>query len=94
MNDFFTWTFLATFAGAVAGTGFVTQWLKGLFTKIPTQILSYVIALVILLATTAATGGLGQAWSVWAMAPFNAVPVSLSANGAHSGIVRMTGGEK
>ena len=67
--------------------------LKGLFSKLPTQWLSYIIALVILLAATAATGGIGADWTVWAIVPLNAVIVSLSANGGWSAVKRVAEGK-
>lgn len=93
MDQFFNWEMLATLAGAAAATGILTQFLKGLFSKLPTQWLSYIIALVILLAATAATGGIGADWTVWAIVPLNAVIVSLSANGAFSAVKRASGGK-
>lgn len=89
MNDFFTWELLATFAGAATATAIVTQFVKEWLKKIPTQIVSYVIALVILGIATAVQYGAGAPWSVWALIPFNAVIVSLSANGAFSAIERI-----
>ena len=60
MNDFFTWTILATYAGATLATTLVTQLLKGIgfIDRIPTRIFSYVIALIILLVATFFTGAL------------------------------------
>lgn len=50
-TEFFTWQFLITFAGAMTATGILTQFLKGLIDqvfKIPTQLLAYIIALVVM----------------------------------------------
>ena len=60
MNEFFTWTTLATYAGATLATSLITQLIKGLgfIDKIPTRITSYAIALVVLIAATFFTGGL------------------------------------
>ena len=93
MDQYFTWEMLATLVGAAAATGILTQFLKGLFSKLPTQWLSYIIALVILLAATAATGGIGADWTVWAIVPLNAVIVSLSANGGWSAVKRVAEGK-
>lgn len=87
MDQYFTWEMLATLAGAAAATGILTQFLKGLFKKLPTQWLSYIIALVILLAATAATGGTTD-WTGWAIIPLNAVLVSFSANGAYDALAK------
>lgn len=88
MDNFFNWGMLGTFAGAAAATGIVTQAVKGVFQKIPTQIVSYVIAVVILGLATAATGGAPD-WTGWALVPLNAVVVSLSANGGFEAIKRV-----
>lgn len=87
MDQFFSWEMLATLAGAAAATGIVTQLLKDALKKMPTQLLSYIIALVILAAATAATGAAAD-WTGWAILPLNAVIVSLSANGAFSAVQR------
>ena len=92
MNEFFTWQFLATFAGATAATSLLTQWLKTPLKKLPTQWLSYIIAVGLLVLATAATQW-DAPWQVWAIIPFNAVTVSLSANGAYSAIERVKTGE-
>ena len=91
MDEFFTWEMLANFAGAAAATGIITQFTKGLFSKLPTQWLSYMIAIAILAAATAATG-CAEDWTGWAIIPLNAVIVSLSANGAFSAIKRVSTG--
>jgi len=88
MNEFFTWQTLVTFAGAAGGTAVITQFLKDYLSKVPTQILSYIIAFVILTVATAATAGFITDWEVWAIIPFNAVIVSLSANGGFSAVER------
>ena len=88
MDNFFDWGMLGTFAGAAAATGIVTQAVKGIFQKIPTQIVSYVIAVVILGLATAATGGASD-WTGWVLVPLNAVVVSLSANGGFEAIKRV-----
>lgn len=59
-NEFISWEYLLTFAGCMACTGVVTQFVKGWVDKlvhIPTQALAYVVALVVLLAAQAFTGG-------------------------------------
>ena len=86
MDTFFTWSTLATLAGASVATGLITQFLKDSI-KIPTQWLSYIIAVVILAAATLFTGGTDAA--LWAIIPLNAVIVSTSANGAYAAILRV-----
>ena len=88
MNEFFTWTTLATYAGATLATSLITQLIKGLgfIDKIPTRITSYAIALVVLLAATFFTGGLTL--EAGALCVINAVVVSLAANGAYDAVTR------
>ena len=88
MNEFFTWTTLATYAGATAAVGLITQLFKGLgfIDKIPTRITSYAIALMVLLAATFFTGGLTL--EAGALCVINAVVVSLAANGAYDAVAR------
>ena len=90
-NSFLSWDILATFAGVAACTGLLTQMLKSVTAKLPTQWLSYIIAVVLLVVTTAATGGWMQPWTVWALVPLNAALVSLASNGAYQAIVRARG---
>ena len=56
-----------------------------------TQWLSFLIALVLLAVTTAATGGWMQPWTVWALVPLNALLVSLASNGAVDAMRAMKG---
>jgi hypothetical protein len=91
MNEFFTWAMLATFAGASLATTIITQFIKGALSKVPTQIVSYVVALVVLLLATAATGAAAD-WTGWAIVPLNAILVSVAANGTFSAIVRVKDG--
>ena len=88
MNEFFTWTTLATYAGATLATSLITQLIKGVgfIDKIPTRITSYAIALVVLLAATLFTGGLTL--EAGALCVINAVVVSLAANGAYDAVAR------
>lgn len=89
MDQFFTWELLATFVGAATGTGIITQFVKDapFFQKIPARFLSYIVALIILAAATAATGGATD-WTGWVIIPLNAVLVSLSANGAYDALAK------
>lgn len=89
MNEFFTWESLATLTGCAVATATVTQFVKdlGALSKIPTQIVSYVIALVVLVAATAAIGT-ASGWSDWAILPLQAIVVTLTANGTFSAVQR------
>ena len=90
MNEFFTWGMLATLAGASFATGLLTQFFKDAI-KIPTQWLSYIIAVILLLLANLFTGNYGVA--VLVIIPLNAVIVSTSANGAYSAILRAKDGK-
>ncbi|MEA5059564.1 MAG: hypothetical protein VB049_05970 [Candidatus Pelethousia sp.] len=86
MSEFFTWGMLGTYAGAVLATTVITQLFKGIgiAAKIPTRIFTYAVALAVLLGATY----FGEAWS-WAngaLCLFNAVIVSLAANGSYDTI--------
>ena len=91
VNEFFSWQTLATFAGCSAATAILTQFLKGVFQKLPTQWLSYFIAAVILYAATYFTGALSA--SSAAITPLNAVLVALASNGAYSAVLRLANGK-
>ena len=90
MQEFFTWGMLGTYAGAVVAVTLITQLIKewGIFKKVPTRLVSYVIALVILLAAAAFNGALTVADG--ALCLFNAVVVSLAANGGFEMITNAT----
>jgi len=89
MSDFIAWGDMATLAGASAVVLVVTSYLKGLWDDLPTQVLSYIVAVVVLFLSTAAAGGAAD-WTVWALIPFNAVLVSLAANGSYTAVTRDT----
>jgi len=91
MDHFFTWATLGTFAGASAATTLITQIIKRPLARIPTQFVSYAVALAILLLATAATGAAG--WTEWVLVPLNALIVSMAANGAFTAIVRTKNGK-
>ena len=82
--DPFSWTQLATVAGATTATLLIVQLLKlplDKIWKIPTRLVAYVIALAIMLLATAFTTGL--TWSDAALTAVNAVIVALAAMGAY-----------
>lgn len=85
MDTFFTWEYLLTFAGCVLATGLITQGLKGVLKGVPAQIISYVIALCIMVVGQLATGEM-SGWDVAALDFINAMVVSLSANGGYDAI--------
>ena len=80
----FTWEYLATIAGATVATLLIVQLLKlplDKVWKIPTRIVVYVIALIILLLATLFTGSLTVESGV--LTAVNAVIVALAAMGAY-----------
>ena len=80
----FTWQYIATIAGATAATLLIVQLLKlplDKIWKIPTRIVAYVIALVVMLLATHFTVGI--TWSNGILAAVNAVIVALAAMGSY-----------
>lgn len=82
--EFFDWTMLGTFAGASTAVAVITQFTKELpgIKKIPTQVWSYILSLVVLMMAHLATGDL--TWASAGLAVVNAFLVSLSANGEYA----------
>lgn len=91
MQEFFTWTMLATYAGAVLCTTLITQLLKevAFFARIPTRIFSYLVAVLVLLAASVFTGSLTPESGV--LCAINGVVVSLAGNGAFDAAKREQG---
>lgn len=82
--DPFTWEQLATIAGATMATLLIVQLLKlpiDKVWKIPTRIIVYFIALIVMLVATYFTTGLD--WSKAGLAVLNAVIVALAAMGTY-----------
>lgn len=80
----FSWEQLATIAGATLATLLVVQLLKlpiDKVWKIPTRIIAYLIALVIMILATYFTTGL--TWNNAILAAVNAVIVALAAMGSY-----------
>lgn len=81
----FTWAYLATIAGATAATLLIVQFLKlpldRAFGNIPTRLVAYVIALIIMLVATAFTTGLTAENAL--LAVVNAFVVALAAMGGY-----------
>lgn len=91
MSEFFTWEMLGTYAGCTAAVSIITQFIKGVpgIVKIPTQIVSYVIALVVMLCATGFTSGLTPDGIM--LTVFNAAVVSLASNGTYAAVTRVSG---
>lgn len=83
-TDPFSWEQLATIAGATLATLLIVQLLKlplDRIWKIPTRIIVYMIALIVLMLATYFTSGLTANTAL--LTAINAVIVSLSAMGAY-----------
>ena len=87
--EFFDWSMLGSYAGAVMAVGVITEITKDIsfIKKIPTLAWSYVLALVVLLA--AMMFGPGFTAEAAGLAVFNAAVVSLAANGGYEAIQRI-----
>lgn len=84
-DEFFSWGMLATYAGCLAATMLLTQFLKGLWPqKWPVQYLSYIIALAVLVLSGWALGTLS--WIAIVLNLFNAVIISWAANGGFNNV--------
>ena len=93
MDSFVTWETLLTFGGCVAGTILVTEFIKKLFgERVPAQLVSFLIAGVILFVGHLATGTF--VWREALLYLINAAAVSLSANGGFDAIKTAFGGDE
>lgn len=88
-GEFFDWESLGTYAGAAAIVALITQLTKGLpyIDKIPTQVWSYILSVVVLLASLIFTGNMTASNACLTLA--NGVLVSLASNGGYSLITRV-----
>ena len=93
ITDFMSWELLGTFAGAVAAVTLLTQFLKDAFKRLPTQWLSYIIAVVVLALSTVALRGFAIGWETWSLVPLNAVVVALAANGGYAAFEHIKNGK-
>ena len=87
MEQLMNWQALSTHGGAVLATAMVTQFLKefGVLKRVPTRLLSYGIALLLLLLSTQFT--IGLTWANALICLINAAMVSLAGNGAYDAVV-------
>ena len=92
--SFFDWTFLGTFAGALAAVALITELIKGLpaLKKVPTQFVSWVLAFIILILAQLFTGTLSAQSAV--LCVLNGAMVSLAANGGYAALKRVMGGKE
>ena len=86
--EFVSWELLGSYAGAMAMVGLITQLTKNIkfISAIPTQLWSYIIALVVMYSANYFLGQLDASNAVLIL--FNSALVSLGANGGYEGIVR------
>lgn len=91
--EFFDWSMLGTYAGAVMAVGVLTQLTKGIafVEKIPTQIWSQALSLIVLILAQVFGTGISAESAV--LAVFNAAVVSLAANGGYEVLNRATFGK-
>lgn len=87
--EFFDWNGIGTYTGAVMAVGVITEIIKDIpgIKKIPTQLMSYVLAFIVLICAMFFSGGFTAQGA--ALAVFNAALVSLGANGGYSAIQRV-----
>ena len=85
MNDFFTWEMLMSYSGCMLGTTLITQFVKNfsVLKNIDNQIISFIIALIIMIIGAVATGTF--AVSAIGLDIVNAVVISLASNGLYDG---------
>jgi len=89
VTDFMTWETLGTYAGALAMVLLLTQLTKELsFLKsVPTQILSYIFALIVIVPATYFINGLNMELLILCL--FNAVIISIASNGGFTAIQKI-----
>ena len=92
--EFFDWSLLGSYAGAALAVAVLTQITKGIpgIVKIPTQLWSYVLALITLLLALLFGPGFSAPGAVLAL--FNAALVSLAANGGYAAVERLKAGKE
>ena len=87
--EFLTWQMLSTFAGTLAMVALITQLTKGIgvLARIPTQIWSYAVALLVMYPSSFFVGNLDLRQAI--LIPFNAVLAALAANGGYEAVNRI-----
>lgn len=88
----YTWAYLGTNAGAMAATLMIVQLIKAPLDKvwkIPTRLVVYVVALAIMILSSAFTTGL--AWESAILTALNAAVVALAAIGAYESMFKTEG---
>ncbi len=89
IDGFLSWSILATYAGALAFVLAVTQFTKGLgmIDRMPTQIWSWIVAMVGMYLGYYFTGQLSA--DTAALIPINAILVALAANGGFEALSKL-----
>lgn len=92
--EFFNWDILTTMAGAMFAVAILTEITKGIpgIKRIPTQVWSYALSVIVLIVAHAATGTLTLQEA--GLALINAAMVSLAANGGYAALERIKEGTK
>lgn len=95
--EFFDWTILGTYAGATTAVAILTELTKNIpfIKRIPTQLWSYVLALLVMTAATLFTNGIVEGsvdWSRLVLVFINAAMVALAANGGYEAVKRFVYG--
>jgi hypothetical protein len=92
--EFFDWSILGTYAGAMLAVSILTELTKSIpgINKIPTQLWSYILALIVLIGSQAVGGTLE--WATAGLSAINAAMVSLAANGGYEALDRLANGKK
>ena len=87
--EFFDWNLLGTYAGAIMAVSVITEIIKDIpgIKRIPTQLMSYVLAFIVLICAMFFSGGFTVQNAVLAL--FNAALVSLGANGGYEAVQRV-----
>lgn len=91
--NFFDWTYLGTFAGALVAVTLLTELTKNLpgIKRVPTQLYSWLLAFVVLILSTVFTDALSVQNAV--LSVLNAAMVSLAANGGYAALKRVMEGK-
>lgn len=91
--NFFDWSYLGTFAGALVAVTLLTELTKNLpgIKRIPTQLYSWLLAFVVLILSILFTDALSIQNA--ALSVLNAAMVSLAANGGYAALKRITEGK-
>lgn len=87
--SFFDWTTLGTLAGALAAVCLITELIKDLpgISRIPTQLVSWVLAVVVLVLSQVFTDALSTQGVVLCL--LNGAMISLAANGGYAALKRI-----